>query len=76
MQCHPSVILYSLVALEKFSETSENKVTVQKRLASSESPEAANPIAVLEASWLDHTEDYTKRQVGFCSQWCLDNLCE
>lgn len=34
----------------------------------------SNRLAVLE-SWAEHT-DYLKRQVGFCAQWSLDNLCE
>lgn len=33
-----------------------------------------NPLSRLE-QWVDHP-DYVKRQVGFCAQWCLDNLCE
>ena len=28
----PAVILFSIIALEKFSQTTENKITVQKRL--------------------------------------------
>lgn len=34
----------------------------------------SNRLAVLEL-WAEHP-DYLKRQVGFCSQWSLDNLCE
>ena len=81
--CHPSVILFSLVALEKFSETSENKLTIQKRLEQIVTDENTNdkkiddhPIRMLEQKWVGHEEDYLKRQVGFCSQWCLDNLCK
>uniref|UniRef100_A0A3B3TXK0 Ring finger and SPRY domain containing 1 n=1 Tax=Poecilia latipinna TaxID=48699 RepID=A0A3B3TXK0_9TELE len=62
---HPTVMLFALIALEKFSQTSENKLTVSESSIS-------DRLAVLE-SWADH-QDYLKRQVGFCSQWSLDNL--
>ncbi|XP_023827083.1 RING finger and SPRY domain-containing protein 1 isoform X2 [Salvelinus sp. IW2-2015] len=52
-EAHPTVMLFALIALEKFSQTSDR-------------------LGILE-SWADHT-DYLKRQVGFCSQWSLDNL--
>ncbi|XP_040024497.1 RING finger and SPRY domain-containing protein 1-like isoform X2 [Gasterosteus aculeatus] len=64
-EAHPTVMLFALIALEKFSQTSENKRTVSKSCIS-------NRLAVLE-SWAEHP-DYLKRQVGFCSQWSLDNL--
>ncbi|KAL3208128.1 hypothetical protein MRX96_009720 [Rhipicephalus microplus] len=68
--CNTLVILFSLIALEKFAQTSENKVTLEKRLSGL--PE--NPLAKMEP-WVD-SEDFVERQVGFCAQWCLDNLCE
>ena len=80
--CHPAVILFSLVALEKFAETSENKLTIQKRLEKGvvvkddKESGAVHPIRILEDNWVGHEKDYLKRQVGFCSQWCLDNLCK
>uniref|UniRef100_A0A8C8CYF0 RING finger and SPRY domain-containing protein 1 n=1 Tax=Oncorhynchus tshawytscha TaxID=74940 RepID=A0A8C8CYF0_ONCTS len=64
-EAHPTVMLFALIALEKFSQTSENKLTVSESCISER-------LGVLE-SWADHT-DYLKRQVGFCSQWSLDNL--
>ncbi|XP_010778988.1 RING finger and SPRY domain-containing protein 1 [Notothenia coriiceps] len=64
-EAHPTVMLFALIALEKFSQTSENKLTVSESCIS-------NRLAVLE-SWAEHS-DYLKRQVGFCSQWSLDNL--
>ncbi|KAM8892986.1 RING finger and SPRY domain-containing protein 1 [Spinachia spinachia] len=64
-EAHPTVMLFALIALEKFSQTSENKLTVSKSSISSR-------LAVLEL-WAEHP-DYLKRQVGFCSQWSLDNL--
>lgn len=66
--CNTLVILFSLIALEKFAQTSENKVTLEKRLSGL--PE--NPLAKMEP-WVD-SEDFVERQVGFCAQWCLDNL--
>ncbi|XP_049812745.1 RING finger and SPRY domain-containing protein 1-like [Schistocerca nitens] len=65
---NPSVILFSLIALEKFAQTSENKVTIKKRLKA----EVKNPLTSLE-TWVG-CEHFVKRQVGFCAQWCLDNL--
>ncbi|KAJ1523563.1 hypothetical protein ONE63_001411 [Megalurothrips usitatus] len=64
----PPVILFSLIALEKFAQTTENKVTIIKQLESMET----HPILLLE-KWVD-SDCYFKRQVGFCAQWCLDNI--
>ncbi|GCB66661.1 hypothetical protein scyTo_0005003 [Scyliorhinus torazame] len=64
-QSHPTVMLFSLIALEKFAQTSENKLTVSESCISDQ-------LLVLE-SWVNHT-DFLKRQVGFCAQWSLDNL--
>ena len=66
----PYVILYSLIALEKFAQTSENKVTIKRRLML----EKEHPLLMLE-KWVNETH-YVRRQVGFSAQWCLDNLCE
>ena len=66
----PPIILFSLIALEKFSQTSENKVTIAKRL---EGLRDINPLETLEKRFLE-SEDFISRQVGFCSQWCLDNM--
>ncbi|KAM4611202.1 RING finger and SPRY domain-containing protein 1, partial [Discoglossus pictus] len=62
---HPMVILFALIALEKFSQTSENKMTVSESHIS-------DCLLLLE-TWT-HNGDYLKRQVGFCAQWNLDNL--
>ena len=35
-----------------------------------------NPLCLLEDLWVGDEKDLAKRQVGFCAQWCLDNLCE
>lgn len=71
VKVHPAVIMFSLIALEKFAQTSENKLTILEKLAKSET----HPLLILE-SWLQNSEDFMKRQVGFCAQWCLDNLCK
>ena len=67
----PPVQLFSLIALEKFSQTSENKVTISKRLKIF--PAESHPLALLEEKCLT-SSDFVSRQVGFCAQWCLDNL--
>jgi len=64
----PNVVLFSLIALEKFAQTSENKARIDESLGNG----LGNPLRSLE-SWVNHA-DYTHRQVGFCAQWCLDNL--
>lgn len=64
----PNVILFSLIALEKFAQTSENKATIIRRLQS----EPSCPISKLEA-WV-RDDHFIKKQVGFCAQWALDNL--
>ncbi|KAK3086428.1 hypothetical protein FSP39_018336 [Pinctada imbricata] len=66
----PAVILHSLVALEKFAQTSENKLTVNKALQGM----VPHPLEILEDKWWRH-EDFRYREVGFCAKWCLDNLC-
>lgn len=66
----PYVVLYSLIALEKFAQTSENKVTIKRRLMA----EKENPLLSLE-KWANESH-YVRRQVGFSAQWCLDNLCK
>uniref|UniRef100_A0A146LYJ7 RING finger and SPRY domain-containing protein 1 n=2 Tax=Lygus hesperus TaxID=30085 RepID=A0A146LYJ7_LYGHE len=63
----PIVTLFSLIALEKFAQTSENKLTIKQELA-----KAGDPLLKLEP--LITSEDLIEAQVGFCAQWCLDNL--
>lgn len=62
------VILYSLIALEKFSQTIDNKLLVVKRL-DIKGPE--NPLLKLEK--LIDSADLIEQQVGFCAKWHLDN---
>ncbi|GAB1293489.1 RING finger and SPRY domain-containing protein 1 [Apodemus speciosus] len=65
LQSHPTVMLFALIALEKFAQTSENKLTISESSIS-------DRLVTLEM-WADDP-NYLKRQVGFCAQWSLDNL--
>lgn len=65
------VKLFSLIALEKFAQTAENKSTIKRKLLSY--PE--HPLLQLELN-ADDTNDFTLRQIGFCAKWSLDNYCE
>ncbi|CAK1588254.1 unnamed protein product [Parnassius mnemosyne] len=64
----PCIVLFALIALEKFAHTTENKLTIKQRLEK----EAEHPLLVLER-YAD-SEDYMWRQVGFCAKWALDNV--
>ncbi|XP_005101311.1 RING finger and SPRY domain-containing protein 1 [Aplysia californica] len=71
---HPIVILHSMVALEKFAQTSENKMRITQALQQCE----VHPMTLLE-DWYQRNNDntplsYSRREVGFCAGWCLDNL--
>jgi hypothetical protein len=48
----------------------ENKVTISKTLNEIE----PNLLEFFE-DWCNNPS-YTKREVGFCARWCLDNLCK
>lgn len=65
------IMLFSLIALEKFAQTAENKSTIKRKLLSY--PE--HPLLRLE-KYADDESDFTMRQIGFCAQWSLDNYCE
>lgn len=64
----PNVILYSLIALEKFSQTIDNKLLIVKRLIKLGTK---NPFLKLEK--LVDSADFVEQQVGFCAKWDLDN---
>lgn len=66
----PYVVLFSVIALEKYAQTSENKTTITEQLNNNGA--RPNPLEVLER-WLT-SSDFVQRQVGFCAQWALDNL--
>lgn len=66
------VIMYAMIALEKFAQTSENRLTICRRLE--QCPK--HPLMILE-SWLNDQSierDWLKQQVAFCAQWSLDNI--
>uniref|UniRef100_A0A2A4JLR4 RING finger and SPRY domain-containing protein 1 n=1 Tax=Heliothis virescens TaxID=7102 RepID=A0A2A4JLR4_HELVI len=64
----PRIVLFALIALEKFAHTTENKLTIKTRLDA----EIDNPLMLLEQH--ANSNDYTWRRVGFCAKWALDNL--
>ena len=64
-------MLFSLIALEKFAQTAENKSTIKRRFSSY--PE--HPLLKLE-QYYNESNDYTMRQIGFCAKWSLDNSCK
>lgn len=63
-------MLFSIIALEKFAQKSENKATIKRKLAMF----SENPLIRLERHV--NSTDYTLRQVGYCARWCLDNYCK
>ncbi|KAI1307650.1 RING finger and SPRY domain-containing protein 1 [Halotydeus destructor] len=67
-QLDASDVLFSLIALEKFAQTSENKLTINGKLNSF----PMHPLEQLE-TW-STARDYIRQQVAFCAQWSLDNL--
>lgn len=62
---YPGVVLNSILALEKFAQTSENKLTIRDS-------GIAEMLINLEKEWLG-SKDFERHQAGFCSQWLLDN---
>lgn len=63
------VVLFALLALEKFAQTSENQFLISRTLDES----ATHPLKQLE-EWRHCTSNAMKRQVGFCATWALDNI--
>eukprot|EP00095_Tigriopus_kingsejongensis_P006267 maker-scaffold990_size72856-snap-gene-0.13 protein:Tk06267 transcript:maker-scaffold990_size72856-snap-gene-0.13-mRNA-1 annotation:"ring finger and spry domain-containing protein 1-like" len=71
----PSVVLYSLLALEKFAQTSENKLLITRYFEREFTSQGLDtPLIKLESSHRASPQDLTERQVAFCVQWCLDNI--
>ncbi|XP_033114435.1 RING finger and SPRY domain-containing protein 1-like [Anneissia japonica] len=58
------VLLFALIALEKFAQTSENKLTIK---------EYGICEILLRLEKYANNADLKYRQVGFCAQWSLDN---
>ena len=56
----PPIILFSLIALEKFSQTSENKVTLAKKFKTFLSDH--HPLMILETRFL-YSSNFVSRQV-------------
>uniref|UniRef100_A0A0K0CU82 SPRY domain-containing protein n=1 Tax=Angiostrongylus cantonensis TaxID=6313 RepID=A0A0K0CU82_ANGCA len=63
------VVLFALLALEKFAQTSENQFLISRTLEKS----PTHPLEQLE-QWRFYTSNAIKRQVGFCATWALDNI--
>lgn len=68
--CLCQVINNNISGFCRFFIAGENKITINKKFKLM----AQHPLVRLE-SWVED-EDYLKRQVGFCAEWSLDNLCE
>ncbi|OWR50417.1 RING finger and SPRY domain-containing protein 1-like isoform X2 [Danaus plexippus] len=64
----PRIVLFALIALEKFAHTTENKLIIKSRLEKNEE----HPLLKLEKH--NHSDNFVWRQVGFCANWALDNL--
>lgn len=62
------VDMYPLLTF--FTFLGENKTVIMKSIQST----SENPLLKLES--MADSEIYDQRQVGFCSQWSLDNICE
>ncbi|PIK42620.1 putative RING finger and SPRY domain-containing protein 1 [Apostichopus japonicus] len=58
------VVLFALVALEKFAQTGENKATIRK---------SGIQEKLMELEKYQDSSLTKFREVGFCAQWCLDN---
>jgi len=71
LQKPDSIILFSLIALEKFAHTSENKSKIKKKLSVITHHE--QPLLLLE-KFIHSNKNLLQKQIGFCAQWCLDNL--
>ncbi|XP_052746656.1 RING finger and SPRY domain-containing protein 1 [Bicyclus anynana] len=67
-QYESCIVLFALIALQKFSHTSENRLIIKSRLESIQE----HPLLILET--FANSNDYVWRQVGFCAQWALDNI--
>ncbi|XP_047543649.1 RING finger and SPRY domain-containing protein 1-like [Vanessa atalanta] len=64
----PYIVLFALIALEKYAHTTENKLTIKNRF------EQLNEHPLLELEKYADSDNYLWRQVGFCANWLLDNL--
>ncbi|XP_050524153.1 RING finger and SPRY domain-containing protein 1-like [Daktulosphaira vitifoliae] len=68
LQVHPSIILFSLIALEKFAQIRENRYTIERFMKT-------GPLAMLTIfERLTGSDQPLYAQVGFCAEWLLDNI--
>ncbi|XP_050423830.1 RING finger and SPRY domain-containing protein 1-like [Adelges cooleyi] len=68
LQMHPSIILFSLIALEKFAQIRENRCTIENFMKT-------GPLAMLTIfERLTGSDQPLYAQVGFCAEWLLDNI--
>ncbi|XP_025190728.1 RING finger and SPRY domain-containing protein 1-like [Melanaphis sacchari] len=68
LQVHPSIILFSLIALEKFAQIRENRFTIETFMKT-------GPLAMLSIfERLTGSDQPFYAQVGFCAEWLLDNI--
>ncbi|VVC45327.1 Hypothetical protein CINCED_3A017770 [Cinara cedri] len=68
LQVHPSIILFSLIALEKFAQIRENRFTIETFMKT-------GPLAMLSIfERLTGSDQPLYAQVGFCAEWLLDNI--
>ncbi|UYV76223.1 RSPRY1 [Cordylochernes scorpioides] len=63
-----NIILYSLIALEKFAIASENKLTINEKFNSLQE----HPIEKYEPFWF--APGCIQKEIGFCAQWAMDNI--
>jgi hypothetical protein len=73
------VILFALIALEKFAQTSENKQEICKYFARQRQNGRRDALGELEQWIIDNATSnrtYLQQEIAFCVQWALDNLCK
>ncbi len=74
------VILFAIIALEKYAQTSENRAAICKSFDGMKE----HPLVVLEKmikpgdglQYGGGASAGLRQQVAFCAQWSLDNICE
>ncbi|UJR33081.1 hypothetical protein I4U23_020540 [Adineta vaga] len=66
------IVLFALIALEKFSHTSESKLMLLESLTINNEQSKMNVLQHYE-KWAS-SNNCLKRQIGFYAQWLLDNV--
>ncbi|CAF0745618.1 unnamed protein product [Rotaria sp. Silwood1] len=67
------IILFALIALEKFSHTSESKHILLQSLTVANNEQSKMNVLEYYESWA-LSNNCLKRQIGFYAQWLLDNV--